>query len=100
MVSIKDLVQSDKEVREIGNNMMKVLVKELAMDDSSDEYKRWVCDKIYESQMIRDKWEEVTSNSWFRLGKLKGMFIGMFLGAACFAGGQFIGANIKSKIES
>lgn len=100
MVSNKDLAYSEKKIREIDNRTLTALVKELTKDDSSDEYKLWICDEICKRQRLRDKWEEETSDSWFHLGRLEGMSIGIWIGATCFVGGQLIGAYIKSKIES
>lgn len=100
MVSIKELFSNEKKVREIYSTTFTDLVKELNSDDLSDEERRYIYDAICKCQTSRNAWEEEASNYWFRIGRLKGMSIGVFLGAACFATGQVIGTYIRSKIEA
>ncbi len=99
-MTIKELCDSEKEVRVTDNKIRKDLIKELMMDRITQEEKELIYKTINELETKRDSWEENNSRHWFRIGKLLGTNAGLLVGASLFAIGEKVGKIIATKFES
>lgn len=98
-MSIKELYDSEKEVRVTDNKLRKDLIDELMRDGITQEEKESVYKIINELESKRDLWEEDNARYWFRIGKLRGLTAGVLIGASLFAIGEKVGKIIATKFE-
>ena len=100
MLSIKKLFDGEASARLATGDVLKSFTKELMRDDISIECKRFIYDEICKMKLEADSWEDSNSRYWFKIGKRRGVSIGIVAGAGAFAIGEMIGKLIISKIES
>ena len=100
MLSIKKVFDGEASARLAIGDVLKSLTKELMRDDISIESKRFIYDEICKMKLEEDSWEDSNSSYWFKIGKYRGVSIGIVAGAGAFAIGEMIGKIIISKIES
>ncbi len=99
-MSIKELYDSEKEVRVTDNKLRKALIDELMRAGIAQEEKESVYKIINKLETKRDLWEEANARYWFRIGKLRGLTAGVLIGASLFAIGEKVGKIIATKFES